>query len=115
MFERRTPDDFAAQIEALLARPDATASLRAIAGPTLVLCGREDGWSPPRQHEEMAALIPEATLAVIDRCGHMAPMERPREVAQAMLAWLRVPARGVPARQPANACSRPRRRTCTSS
>jgi pimeloyl-ACP methyl ester carboxylesterase len=103
MFERRTPNDFAGQIEALLARPDATAALRAIACPTLVLCGREDAWSPPPQHEEMAALIPGATLAVIESCGHMAPMERPREVARAMLAWLGAPLRGEPARQPASA------------
>jgi pimeloyl-ACP methyl ester carboxylesterase len=99
MFERRTPNDFAGQIEALLARPDATAALRAIACPTLVLCGREDAWSPPPQHEEMAALIPGATLVVIESCGHMAPMERPREVARAMLAWLGAPLHGEPARQ----------------
>jgi len=89
MFERRSADDFAKQIEALLARADATPVLRSLACPTLVLCGREDDWAPPRQHEEMAALIPGARLVVIDGCGHMAPMERPREVAEAMLAWLR--------------------------
>ena len=91
MFERRSADDFAAQIEALLARPDATALLRTLACPTLVLCGREDGWAAPAQHEEMAALIPAARLAVIEGCGHMAPMERPREVAEAMLAWMSDP------------------------
>jgi pimeloyl-ACP methyl ester carboxylesterase len=88
MFERRTPAEFAAQIQALLARPDATALLRSIACPTLVLCGRDDGWSTLRQHEEMAALIPGATLAVIDGCGHMAPMERPSDVGTVMAGWL---------------------------
>ncbi|HYR00794.1 MAG TPA: alpha/beta hydrolase [Casimicrobiaceae bacterium] len=91
MFARHSTDDFAAQIDALLARPDATAVLRSLACPTLVLCGRQDGWAPPSQHEEMAALIPGATLAVIEGCGHMAPMERPHEVAEAMLAWLGAP------------------------
>jgi pimeloyl-ACP methyl ester carboxylesterase len=94
MFERRTAFDFAGQIEALLARPDATGVLASIAGPTLVLCGREDGWSTPTQHEEIAARIPDAQLVVIEHCGHMAPMERPREVANAMLAWLRTPSHG---------------------
>lgn len=89
MFERHTAAEFAGQIEALLARPDASALLRTIACPALVLCGREDGWSTPSQHEDMAALIPGARLAVIDRCGHMAPMERPREVAGALADWLR--------------------------
>ena len=92
MFERRSADEFAGQIEALLARPDAAGLLRAIACPTLVLCGREDAWSTPAQHEEMTALIRGARLAIIDRCGHMAPMERPREVGEALAAWLRMPA-----------------------
>ena len=60
MIERQTPDHFAAQIEALLARPDAGAVLRGIRCPTLVLCGRQDAWSPLAQHEEMAAMIPGA-------------------------------------------------------
>jgi pimeloyl-ACP methyl ester carboxylesterase len=92
MFERRTPGDFAGQIEALLARPDATNWLRAVTCPSLVLCGREDGWSTPSQHEEMAMLIRGSRLAVIERCGHMAPMERPREIGEALVAWLRMPA-----------------------
>ena len=91
MFARHSTYDFAAQIDALLARPDATAVLRSLACPTLVLCGREDGWAPPRQHAEMAALVRGACLAVVEGCGHMAPMERPHEVADAMLAWLGAP------------------------
>ena len=47
MFARRTPLQFEGQIAALLARPDATDVLRAVACPALVLCGREDGWAPP--------------------------------------------------------------------
>jgi len=103
MFERRTAIDFAGQIEALLARPDATGVLASIEGPTLVLCGREDGWSTPAQHEEIAARIPGAQLVVIGHCGHMAPMERPREVANAMLAWLRTPSHGETVRPPLSA------------
>jgi pimeloyl-ACP methyl ester carboxylesterase len=88
MFERRSADVFAGQVEALLARPDATALLGTITCPTLVLCGRDDGFSPPAQHEAMAARIRGARLAVIERCGHMAPMERPREVGAALAAWM---------------------------
>ena len=58
MFARRTPQQFAGQIEALLARPDATDVLRAVTCPALVLCGRDDAWATPQQHEEMAALMP---------------------------------------------------------
>jgi pimeloyl-ACP methyl ester carboxylesterase len=91
MFERRSADAFAGQIEALLARPDATALLRSIDCPTLVLCGRDDGWSTPAQHEEMAAQIAGARLVIVEQCGHMATMERQGEVAAALLEWLRAP------------------------
>lgn len=88
MFARKSADTFAAQIRALLDRPDAGPLLPRIACPALVLCGREDTWSPPARHEEMAGAIPGARLAVIEACGHMAPMERPRDVAAALAAWL---------------------------
>jgi len=91
MFERRTPAEFAGQIEALLARPDATPLVRSIRCPTLVLCGRDDAWSTLAQHEEMAVLMPGARLAVVERCGHMAPMERPDGVGGALIAWLAEP------------------------
>ena len=89
MIERQTPERFEAQIKALLARPDGGAVLRSIGCPTLVLCGRQDGWAPVAQHEEIAAMTPGATLSVLDDCGHMAPMEAPVPVANAMLGWLR--------------------------
>jgi pimeloyl-ACP methyl ester carboxylesterase len=92
MFERRNSEQFAGQIEALLARPDASALLPTIACPTLVLVGREDSWAAPAQHEEMAAMIPNSELVIVEDCGHMAPMECPDAVAGALLAWMRMPA-----------------------
>ena len=87
MMSRKTPEIFAAQIKALLGRPDATAQLAAIRCPTLVLCGRKDTWSPLAAHEEIAAAIPGSRLAVIEHSGHMAPMERPADVTAAMSEW----------------------------
>lgn len=88
MFERKSADLFAKQIHALIHRPDASDVLSSIQVPTLILCGQQDGWSPPSQHEAMRNLVSHATLALIDHAGHMAPMERPREVATEMLDWL---------------------------
>jgi pimeloyl-ACP methyl ester carboxylesterase len=88
MIERKSPDTFAAQIKALLGRPDATDLLPAIGCPTLLLCGREDGWSPLARHEQMAALLPNAKLDIIEECGHMSTMERPVAVSAAMRRWL---------------------------
>lgn len=88
MFERGSVAAFAAQIEALLARRDATELLATISVPTLVLCGRDDGWSPPSRHEFMHAHIAGSTLEVIADCGHMSTMERPEFVNRALAAWL---------------------------
>ena len=76
------------QNRAVMQRPDARQHLPQVRCPALVLCGREDAWAPLARHEAMAAAIPGSTLAVIEECGHMAPMERPGEVAAALAAWL---------------------------
>lgn len=94
MFERGSVAAFAAQIEALLARRDATALLGTISVPTLLLCGRDDSWSPPARHEFMHERIAGSTLAVIERCGHMSTMESPAAVNAALRDWLARPARG---------------------
>jgi pimeloyl-ACP methyl ester carboxylesterase len=88
MFARRTPQHFAAQIRALLARPDASQTLQSTAGPVYLLCGAQDTWSPVSQHQAMAKLLPQAVLSVIESAGHMAPMEQPAAVAQLLAEWL---------------------------
>lgn len=88
MLERSSPQQFAAQINALLTRRDAAPQLPGIQCPTLVLCGREDGWSTPAQHEAMQAAIPGATLRIIEHSGHMVTMEQPQALNEALTAWL---------------------------
>lgn len=88
MFERRSVAEFAAQIQALLQRPDATGLLPQIDCPTLLLCGEQDQWSPPAQHREMQRLIAGSHLVVVPEAGHMSPMEQPQAVNTALLAWL---------------------------
>src|SRR5688500_17938622 len=57
----------AAQLRALLARPDATALLGKLLCPALVLCGEDDSWAPVARHREMAAMI---TGAILDLIPH---------------------------------------------
>lgn len=87
MFARSSAEVFAAQIAALLARPDASDLLDQIRCPALVLCGAEDSWAPAAQHREMAARIAGATLALVPECGHMCTLERPEAVTRALLDW----------------------------
>jgi pimeloyl-ACP methyl ester carboxylesterase len=77
MVGRATPEIHAAQIRALLDRPDAGPVLPTIRCPTVVLCGRDDVWSPPEQHVAIAAQIPGAELVVAEHCGHFLPVEAP--------------------------------------
>ncbi len=88
MLARSTAEQFAAQIRALLTRPDADPLLPAITCPTLVLTGRDDLWSPPEQHARMAAAIPGAQLCIAEQCGHMSTLEQPEVVNAAFEKWL---------------------------
>lgn len=90
MFARRTPDLYALQIQALLARPDAKIVFARIRCPSLVLCGSDDTWAPPARHELMANMLRHSasTFGVIPNCGHMSPLERPRAVNDAFRSWI---------------------------
>jgi pimeloyl-ACP methyl ester carboxylesterase len=76
------------QIRALLGRRDAAPLLAAVTCPILLGVGELDGWSPPAQHRQMAAMVPHARLVVFPGAGHMAPVEAPDAVIAAMQHWL---------------------------
>jgi len=84
MFARKSVDVYAAQIKALLERPEAFPLLSQIRCPALVLCGNEDGNSSPEVNREMANAIPGAMLRMVPQCGHMSSMERPQAVTAAL-------------------------------
>ena len=50
---------------------------RAIAVPTLVICGEDDKPTPPDLSRELAAMIPGAQLAMMARAGHLTNLEQP--------------------------------------
>ncbi len=81
-------DGFVRQQRAILARPDSRDVLASIAVPTAVICGRDDALTPVAHSEEIASGITGATLTVIDRCGHVSPLERPEAVTAALREWL---------------------------
>lgn len=74
-----------------IGRVDGSEVLRTWHGPTLILCGRNDAITPLAVSEQMAALLPQSVLVVIDDCGHLAPLEKPDEVSAAMRGWLLQP------------------------
>ncbi len=89
MAERVGKEAFIRQQHAIMARPDGRDALASITCPTLVLCGRQDGLTPLSVHEELARLIPAAALVIVEDCGHLPPLERPRTVSAVLRYWLR--------------------------
>ncbi|MDH3386634.1 MAG: alpha/beta hydrolase [Gammaproteobacteria bacterium] len=81
-------EQFKGQINALLNRRDMNPLLSEIECPTLVACGREDGWATLAQHEAIAAAIRGAELSVIENSGHMVSMEQPAAVTSLLVDWL---------------------------
>ena len=93
MIERRTPEQFEAQITALLNRPDAEPVLRSMQCPTWLICGHDDAWSPFERHEVMSRMVPQQWVGLkgIADCGHMSTMEKSAEMTALLAAWLDVP------------------------
>ena len=82
------PDVFVDQSRALRDRPDQKETLRAWRKPTLILCGADDRLCPLHRHALMAELMPQATLEVIEKAGHLPPLEQPDATRTAVLDWL---------------------------
>jgi pimeloyl-ACP methyl ester carboxylesterase len=57
-------------------------------GPALVVWGREDFVLPLRHLTDVHATLPQAQVALIERCGHMPQAERPEEFLAATLPFL---------------------------
>lgn len=88
MATRVGADAFLRQQTAILERADSRPDLASITCPSLVLAGRQDSLIPIEHQAMMAETMVGADLTLLGECGHMAPMERPRAVTQALLAWL---------------------------
>jgi pimeloyl-ACP methyl ester carboxylesterase len=53
--------------------------------PTLVMAGANDRLTPPAHAERIAAALPDLDrLIVLPETGHMGPLERPQEIADAL-------------------------------
>ena len=75
--------------QAALVRRDGYADLERIACPSLVVACRQDRLRSLAETERMARHLPHAHFKVIEDCGHMAPLERPHELAALLAGWIR--------------------------
>jgi 3-oxoadipate enol-lactonase len=78
----------AAALRGRAERRDYRQLLAEISAPTLVVVGRDDEFTPVRDAEYMHQRIPTATLAVIDRAGHLPNLEQPTAFNTALRTFL---------------------------
>jgi 3-oxoadipate enol-lactonase len=100
-FRERSPDVVARMTDMLLATPlegyiacgeavrdmDHRALLPKIGRPTLIIAGRHDPATTVATAQNMQSQIPGAALIVLE-AAHLSNVERPREFAEAVLAFL---------------------------
>lgn len=63
--------------------------LTSIRCPTLIVAAERDGLRSLDESRELRDGIAGATMVVVEGTGHMIPIERPAELAAAVVPWLR--------------------------
>jgi aminoacrylate hydrolase len=76
-----------ARIDAILAF-DRTSQLASVTTPTLVICARDDGLTPPYFSEALARAIPGAQLVLLETGGHACSRTMTAEFDRHVLAFL---------------------------
>jgi pimeloyl-ACP methyl ester carboxylesterase len=73
------PEGAAAALRGRAERPDYRSLLTGVTVPALVVVGADDTYTPVADAEAMHALLPDATLHVIESAAHLPNLERPAE------------------------------------
>ena len=82
---------FIRQSRALQRRPNQQKTMRRIKLPALVISGDADTLVPMRRQEFTANLMPYGKITVIEAAGHLASLEQPQAVSDAIAAFLAGP------------------------
>lgn len=81
-------EGYASCCEAIAAM-DLRADLGHVSAPTLVLTGSHDPAAPPSTASEVAGLLRDASVGIVDGAAHLANVEQPRAVTEAIVRHLR--------------------------
>ena len=91
---RNTPaEGYAGYCEAIR-DADLRSRLGAIRAPTLVVAGADDPAAPPEEAQLIRGSIPGARLVVVEQAAHLANVEQPEAITQAVLEHLVPVAKG---------------------
>lgn len=83
-----SPDTYRKAVH-LLTMFDRRKDLPRIAVPTLLIAGEKDHVAPAAVMEKMAQKIPGADYVLLEKCGHLGPMDQPEAFNAALLSFLR--------------------------
>ena len=75
------------QLQLQATRVDLRPSLSRVRCPTLIVAARDDALCSVAKHVELHRLIAGSRLTVVERCGHLSPVERPARVAATWGPW----------------------------
>ncbi len=84
------PEGFLRQNDALLDRHDRRPIVSSFERPVLIACGRHDQLCPPGLHLDIAARVPDATVVVAERAGHLSTIDQPARLTSAIESWLQM-------------------------
>lgn len=82
---------FLRQSRAMQRRPDQQKTMRRTKLAALIIAGAQDSLVPLRRSEFVAGLMPFGKLCVIEDAGHLAPLEQPEAVSDALESFLNGP------------------------
>ena len=73
-------DTLDAQLALQATRIDQRPALPDVRCPTMIIAARQDALCSVAKHTELNELIPGSSLLILENCGHLSPLERPRAV-----------------------------------
>ncbi|HYV47157.1 MAG TPA: alpha/beta fold hydrolase [Myxococcaceae bacterium] len=89
MIRAQSPEGCAAAVRGMALRPAGHDVLSRFAGPSLVVVGEQDVITPPAKAQELAKLLQGSRLVEIPGAGHLANLEAPGPVNEAMAEFAR--------------------------
>ncbi|MCX4026594.1 alpha/beta fold hydrolase [Endozoicomonas sp. SM1973] len=72
----------------IFSRSSLLSQLNQISMPILIVVGEEDNARPPHEAKQMAEMIPQAQLEVIENAGHISNLEQPTQVNKLLSQFL---------------------------
>jgi len=88
MMEAVPPKTIETALAAMRDRSEYLSLLPKLTVPLLIIVGQDDVIAPPALAEAMQKAAPKSKLAVIPAAGHLAPLEQPKAVADALRQFL---------------------------